>query len=155
MRVVVAGGGVAGLEGLLALRALAGDQIDLTLVAPDPDFAYQPLAVAEPFALGHAHRVPLSQFAQDAGAELVLDATLAVDDKAGELRLRDAGARSFDALLVAPRAHAVVGVEGATTWWPGGDPDIYGGLLSDIDGGLFEAHRDRGAARRRLAAARL
>ena len=24
------------------------------------------------------------------------------------------------------------GLEGATTWWPGGDPEIYGGLLQDI-----------------------
>ena len=82
MRVVVAGGGVAGLEGLLALRALAGDQVDLTLVAPDPAFTYRPLAVAEPFAMGHAYRVPLKQFADDAGAELVIDATVGVDDGA-------------------------------------------------------------------------
>ena len=106
-----------------------------TLVAPDPEFTYRPLAVAEPFALGHAYRVPLSQFAQDAGAELVIDATVGVDDKAGELRLRDGGARSFDALLVSPGARAVLGVEGAITWWPGGDPETYGGLLRDIDEG--------------------
>ena len=29
----------------------------------------------------------------------------------------------------------MVGVEGATTWWPGGDADRYGGLLRDIDEG--------------------
>jgi sulfide:quinone oxidoreductase len=29
----------------------------------------------------------------------------------------------------------VSGVEGATTWWPGGDSDSYGGLLQDIDEG--------------------
>jgi sulfide:quinone oxidoreductase len=135
MDVVVAGGGVAGLEGLLALRALAGDRIRLTLVAPDPEFSYRPLAVAEPFALGHAHRVPLSQFADDAGAELVVDATVGVDDARGELQLRDAGSRAYDALLVAPGAVAVEGVEQATTWWPGGDPEVYGGLLRDMDEG--------------------
>jgi sulfide:quinone oxidoreductase len=117
------------------LRAFAGDRIDLTLVAPDPEFTYRPLAVAEPFALGHAYRVPLSQFVQDAGADLVIDATTGVDDQAGELRLRDGAARSVEALLVAPGARAVLGVEGATTWWPRGDPDIYGGLLRDIDEG--------------------
>jgi sulfide:quinone oxidoreductase len=73
--------------------------------------------------------------AQDAGAELVIDATVGVDDKAGELRLRGGGARSFDALLVSPGARAVLGVEGATTWWPGGDLETYGGLLRDIDEG--------------------
>ena len=30
-------------------------------MAPDADFSYRPLAVAEPFAFGHAHRVPLSR----------------------------------------------------------------------------------------------
>jgi hypothetical protein len=38
-------------------------------------------------------------------------------------------------LLVAPGARAVSGVEGATTWWPGGDPETYGRLLQDIDEG--------------------
>jgi sulfide:quinone oxidoreductase len=135
MHVVVVGGGVAGLEGLLAVRGYAGDRVDLTLVAADPDFTYRPLAVAEPFALGHAYRVPLMQFADDAGAQLVVDAAVGVDDVARELRLRDGGARSFDALLVVPGARPVHGVEGATTWWPGGDPEVYGGLLRDMDEG--------------------
>ena len=133
--IVIAGGGVAGLEGLLALRAIGGDRVRLTLVAPDPEFSYRPLAVAEPFALGHAHRVPLSRFADDAGAELVLDAVVGADDAARQVRLRDGGARSFDALLLAPGGRPVAGVEGATTWWPGGDPEAYGGLLRDIEEG--------------------
>ena len=41
----------------------------------------------------------------------------------------------FEALLLAPGGRAVVGVEGATTWWPGGDHEHYGGLLRDIDEG--------------------
>jgi sulfide:quinone oxidoreductase len=135
MDVVIAGGGVAGLEALLGLRAMAGDRVRLTLVAPDADFSYRPLAVAEPFALGHAYRVPLSEFTEDVGAELVADAAVAVDDQAGRLQLRDGGARSYEALLVAPGGRAVSGVEGATTWWPGGDPEVYGGLLRDIDEG--------------------
>ncbi len=60
--------------------------------------------MAEPFALGHAYRVPLSRFAQGAGAELVLDATVGVDDAAGRVRLCDGGERAYDALLVAPAA---------------------------------------------------
>jgi sulfide:quinone oxidoreductase len=135
MDVVIVGGGVAGLEALLGLRAMAGDRVGLTLASPERDFSYRPLAVAEPFGLGHAYRVPLSEFADDAGAQLVVDATVGVDDATGTVRLRDGGERSFDALLVAPGARAVSGVEGATTWWPGGDPETYGGLLRDIDEG--------------------
>ena len=40
-RVVVAGGGVAGLETLIAVRSLAGDRADLVLVAPDDEFVYR------------------------------------------------------------------------------------------------------------------
>src|SRR5215207_3872013 len=135
MKIAIAGGGVAGLEALLGLHALAGDRISLTLIAPDADFSYRPMAVAEPFALGRAHRVPLRSFTEDTGAELVQAAVVGVDDAAGELRLADGSTRSFDALVVAPGGRAVAGVEGATTWWPGGDPERYGGLLRDIDEG--------------------
>ena len=49
--------------------------------------------------------------------------------------LRDGGSRSFDALIAATGGRAVAGVKGATTWWPGGDAEPYGGLLRDIDEG--------------------
>jgi sulfide:quinone oxidoreductase len=135
MDIVIAGGGVAGLEALLALRDLAGPRAHLTLIAPDPDFTYKPLAVAEPFALGAAHRVPLRTITDAVGAELVLEAVTEVDDAAGEVHLGNHATRRFDALLVAPGARPVAGLEGATTWWPGGDADVYGGLLRDIEEG--------------------
>jgi sulfide:quinone oxidoreductase len=136
MDIVIAGGGIAGLEALLAVRTWAPDHARLTLISPDPDFSYRPLAVAEPFGLGHAHRVPLRRFAADAGAELIIDAVVGVDDAARDVRLRDGGAQRFEALIVAPGGRAVAGVEGATTWWPGGDAESYGGLLRDIDEGF-------------------
>ena len=135
LNVLIAGGGVAGLEALLGLRAVAGDRVRLTLIAPDREFVYRPLAVAEPFAVGRAERVPLTRFADDTGAELVHEALAAVDDAARTVRLGDGGIRAYDALLVAPGARPIAGVEGATTWWPGGDPEIYGGLLRDIEEG--------------------
>ena len=133
MNIVIAGGGVAGVEALLGLRALAGDRVDVTLVAPDPDFRYRPLAVAEPFAQGHVAPVPLARFTEDTGATLVLDAVTAVDDAGGVLHLRQGGSLPFDALLLAPGGRPVEGVAHATTWWPGGDADVYGGLLSDLE----------------------
>ncbi len=122
MNIVIAGGGVAGLEALLALRAIAGERVSLTLIAPDPDFSYRPMAVAEPFARGRAHQVALRELTDDAGAELSRPPSSAVDDEAGEVRLDDGGTRGFDALILATGGRAVSGVEGATTWWPGVTP---------------------------------
>jgi sulfide:quinone oxidoreductase len=135
IEVVIAGGGVAGLEALLAVRAHLGERAHLTLIAPDTEFSYRPLAVAEPFALGHAHHVPLSRFTDEVGARLVTEAVVSVDDKAGQIELGDRSTRSFDALILAPGGRAVDGVEGATTWYPGGDSDVYGGLLRDLEEG--------------------
>jgi hypothetical protein len=47
--VLIAGGGVAGLEALLALRALAGDRVDITVVAPELKFFNRSMSVDEPF----------------------------------------------------------------------------------------------------------
>ena len=135
MDVIIAGGGVAGLEALLALHSMAGERVSLRLIAPDPDFSYRPLAVAEPFGMGHAHHVPLKRFAEETGAELVIDAAVGVDDANRQVHLRDGGAQGFDALLLATGGRPVPGVDDATTWWPEGDPDTYGGLLRDIDEG--------------------
>jgi sulfide:quinone oxidoreductase len=48
-RVLIAGGGVAGLETLLALRALAGDRVDITILAPELKFVNRSMAVEQPF----------------------------------------------------------------------------------------------------------
>jgi sulfide:quinone oxidoreductase len=136
MQIVIVGGGVAGLEALLGLRDVAPADVDITLVAADPDFTYRPLAVAEPFARGRARRVPLAQIAEDAGAALVLDRLEAVDDAAGELRLHATRPNvRYDAALIAAGARPVAGIEGALTWFPGGDDAVYGDLLRDIEEG--------------------
>ncbi|WP_028062818.1 FAD-dependent oxidoreductase [Solirubrobacter soli] len=135
MDVLIAGGGIAGLEALLGLREVAGDRVRLTLVAPGAEFTYRPMAVAEPFAVGTARRVPLADVVADAGAELIADGLAAVDDGARRVRLSGGATRGFDALLVATGARAVAGVEGAMTWWPDGDPETYGGLLRDLEEG--------------------
>src|SRR5687768_18197041 len=68
-RVVIAGGGVAGLETLLALRALAGDRIDITLVAPELRFVNRSMAVAQPFSPQRVRGVRLEHVAAEHGAD--------------------------------------------------------------------------------------
>jgi sulfide:quinone oxidoreductase len=67
-RVLIAGGGVAALEAALALRALAEDRVSVELLAPEPQFWYRPLAVAEPFGLGEVRQSDLPELAAAAGA---------------------------------------------------------------------------------------
>jgi sulfide:quinone oxidoreductase len=135
MEIVIAGGGVAGLEALLGLRAVAGERVGLALVAPEADFTYKPLAVAEPFSQGRAHTVPLDRIAEDTGAEIVRDGLARVDPAAGRIGLTSGTERAYDALLVATGGRMVAGVAGASMWSPFASPELYGGLLRDIDEG--------------------
>jgi len=134
-RVLIAGGGVAGIEALLTLRALAGGACELTLVDATPDFAYRPLAVAEPFARDQVRRYPLASIARDAGAELVSDTVTAVDPDervavtAGGRRLR------YDSLLLATGARSVPAYRHALNWNEAAGTEKLGGLLRDIEQG--------------------
>lgn len=132
-RVIVAGGGVAGLEALLALRGLAGDRVALTLLAPEPDFVVRPLTVAEPFAMGHAERYPLADVARELGVTLVADGLSRVDADAHRVKTADEVELDYDALLLALGARAEPWLPGALTWAPGADADVYGGLLRDLE----------------------
>ena len=78
-KVLIAGGGVAALEAALALRALAGDLVDVELLAPEHHFWYRPMSVAEPFGLGEARRFDLAELAAAAGASFTPAALVGVD----------------------------------------------------------------------------
>jgi len=135
LTVVVAGGGIAGAEALLALRALAGERVTLTLVAPDQDLVLRPLAVAEPFSLGHATHHPLADLVAAAGVDWVADHLAEVDAGSRRIVLRSGERREYDALVVAIGARAVPSIEHATTWWQDGDREAFGGLLRDLEVG--------------------
>ena len=71
MRVLIAGGGVTGVEALLALRDLAGDRVEVTLVAPTPDFIYKPLTVEAPFSSEPAIELELRALVAESGGTFV------------------------------------------------------------------------------------
>lgn len=117
-RVVVAGGGVAAVELLLALRASAGARVTIDLVAPNPEFVYRPLSVAEPFGIGRAHRLPLARIAAEQDARLHA-ASLTEVDPSAKHAVTAAGERlPYDALVVATGARARDSVHGAFTLSP-------------------------------------
>jgi len=62
-KVLVAGGGIAGLEAVMALADLGRDRLETTLVAAEPDFVYKPLLVEEPFTHTPADRLELAPLA--------------------------------------------------------------------------------------------
>ncbi|MGZ4270963.1 MAG: FAD-dependent oxidoreductase [Solirubrobacteraceae bacterium] len=133
-RVVVAGGGIAGLEALLALHALAGDRVELTLVSAREDFVYRPMAVARPFALGHARHTPLTAVAQATGATLKIAGLEAVDPASRTVATSD-GDLEYDELVLAVGAKAEPAYARATTWDDRSDADTLGGLLRDLEEG--------------------
>jgi sulfide:quinone oxidoreductase len=85
-RVVIAGGGVAALEALLALRRLAAGQVSIELLSAEPQFWYRPLAVVEPFGLGDVHGLDLGLVADECGAALILDSLSGVPCRDNVLR---------------------------------------------------------------------
>src|SRR5262249_51771326 len=92
LRVLIAGRGVVGLGPPPALPALAGDLPPRTLLSPEQEFVYRPMAVGDPFARGAAKRPRLDEIAADTGAELVAGRLAAVDAGAGRAALDDGAA---------------------------------------------------------------
>ena len=134
-RAVIAGGGVAGIEAALALYALAPDLVSVELVSPEPEFAYRPLAVAEPFGQGHVHMLDLRTIAGDIGAELRIAALAGVDGAGARALFDDGTEAKYDALVIACGTKLVPAVPGADTFAGVGDVEMFRRLLDDIDAG--------------------
>jgi sulfide:quinone oxidoreductase len=100
-RVLIAGGGIAGLETLMALRALAGDRVELMLVAPENDFVYRPLAVEEPHSAGRVHRIPLEEAAADADAAFASSTIVELDSSNKIVRTGAGDELEYEALVIA------------------------------------------------------
>src|SRR5690242_5770514 len=123
-RVVIAGGGVAALEALLALRADAGELLDITVVANADTFAYRSLQVGEAFGVGRPRRYPLPEIVAESGARFIQAPVTAVRNEARELALGDGGTVTYDALLLTLGARSVPAFEHGTTFGPGSFEEI-------------------------------
>ena len=98
--VVIAGGGVAALEGVLALRAVAGAAVTVEVLAAEQDFVYAPLSVAVPFLAGEVRRFPLGELVAAAGGMHRPGRFVSVDIGRHAV-VTDAGEVPYDALLLA------------------------------------------------------
>lgn len=111
-RVLVAGGGVAALELVLALRALAGARVTIELVAPEPQLRYPPLDVIEPFGLVPP-RVDLAEALAPCDVTYRLDALTDVDAVGHSVRTGDGAVLHYEALVIAIGARRVPPPSGA------------------------------------------
>ena len=135
VNVLIAGGGVAGLECLIALRALAGDEPEIALLSAEDEFVYRPMGVLEPFSLGAARHYPLGAIAADHRAQLLHGTLSWVDPRNRIVHTRDGEPVRYDALVLALGAIRRERYKHALTI---DDRDIEGtfhGLVQDVEEG--------------------
>ena len=138
-RVVICGGGIAAVEGLLRLRRLVGDSIDVTLLAPNEELRYRPVAVQEPFSGPSAKRYPLREVARRANVEWVQDGLEWVDPDGQVAHTVEGAALEYDALLLAVGAHAEVPYEHVTVFDDAHADETYRGVVQDIEEGYTQS----------------
>jgi sulfide:quinone oxidoreductase len=136
LRVVVAGGGIAGLETMVALRGLVGHRVALTLVEPQDELTIRALEVFEPFGVGHPRRYPLTELAEDLDARLLRDAVAHVDRQDRHLRLQSGNELDYDVLVLAVGAFPYPAYEHGTCLERPTEPDGFADVLADLRTGL-------------------
>ena len=137
--VVIAGGGVAALEAALALHALAGEHVRVRLLAPDPQLAYRPMTVGEPFSLPPARRHSVALIAERAGAEVIADRFAHVDAARRIAHTEGGSELHYDALIIAigararaPFAHGIVIDDRRMD-------ELLHGIVQDVEGGYVRS----------------
>jgi sulfide:quinone oxidoreductase len=133
LRVVVAGGGIAGVEALLALRTLTGPALSLTLVSPGDQLHYRPFTVLEPFSSRAIRHYDLGEICGDLDVTRHVDALAAVDSRARTIETRDGERIAYDALVLAPGARAGAGLPRAHTFFADADPESLHWVVSELE----------------------
>lgn len=128
LHVLIAGGGVAAFEAAFALRALAGDLVDIELLAPEPRFFYQPQAVLEPFAGERVQEFEAADLARSAAAQLTIGALASVSPDEHRARTAQGMTIEYDVLLIACGASPRPFVRDALTFRGPADAERVGAI---------------------------
>jgi sulfide:quinone oxidoreductase len=135
LRVLIAGGGVAALETLLALRELASRHVAVKLLTPSREFVYRPVTVAEAFGRGEARSYPLAEIVADQHARLVWDSLKRVDAERRVVLTGLGDAIRYDRLVIAMGAVPRDPLPGALTFGGRHDVAAMRELLDELVGG--------------------
>ncbi|HWT93172.1 MAG TPA: FAD-dependent oxidoreductase [Solirubrobacteraceae bacterium] len=132
-RIVIAGGGLAGIEAALGLRELASADAEITIVAPARELAHQ--ALDAPWTMSGIVRHPLDEVCARLGVTLVRDAIASVDVAARSVALQREGSVAYDALLVAVGARRVMSLDHAVVFGSALDVPAVERLRDLVQGG--------------------
>lgn len=136
LRVVIAGGGVAGLETVLALRALAADRVRLHLITPGDEFVYRPLEVLEPFDRHAMVRMPWARILNDLGVSHLSTALQDVDLDGRRARIPSEHGVPFDVLVIATGGDLRPSIPGAITVGAPGASDLLRHMMERLRAGV-------------------
>jgi sulfide:quinone oxidoreductase len=134
-RVLIVGGGVAGLETLLALRALAGDRVDITILAPELKFINQSMCVEQPFEPQRVRGIKLEQVANEFHARWHRDAVRRVDLERKQAITKSGDLLPYDKIVLATGARSEHDYSDTLTYRDGRDGSTYRLLLHRLHEG--------------------
>jgi sulfide:quinone oxidoreductase len=132
--IVIAGGGVAALEAILALRQ-SGCGAAIELICPNREFSLRQLSPAQPFGGPPSHTLDLASFCDRNGAGLRHDRVAEVWGESRRVLLDSAEELPYDALLLCPGARPHDVLPGARTFTGPADVDWFGELLDQLEHG--------------------
>lgn len=129
--ILIAGGGVAAIETVAALRALAGPRLRITVLAPDDELRPRPASVASPFGFGPPNPLPFAAIQRHARFDL-RRGKLARVEPGEHVAIDDAGdAIAYDRLVVAVGARPQPAVPGAISF---SGPEDVGAVSGALEG---------------------
>ena len=84
----------------MAIRDHAGERVDITLAAPDPDFVYKPLIVGEPFSSQPAEQHALAPIAEQLDAQFIEKGVAEVRPEQHSVELADGSRLNYERLIL-------------------------------------------------------
>lgn len=139
--VLVVGGGIAGIEALMALADLGDNRLRLHLVADRTSFGLPPQSLGVPWG-SPLLELGLEQLCRAFGARFTLGRVTGVDTGAREAFTADGGTLAYDELLLTPGATPGFAYDATTTLGFGALPEA----LASEAGGSVEVLVPAGAS---------